>query len=231
MASSLSALRSRARIRADAVGNNFFSDAEINDYLNVGLGELHDILVLQYEDYYVGSVSFDVVSGKDSYPFDTLSLDNFYKCLGLDVDESGEVLRVRRFSFHDRNRYSSDVNLVGRGGTTDYMYQVRGDSIHLIPKPTSSGTATFWYVPSFARLTGDEDTVDSRIMSNWEEYAVLVAVFKMKEKEELSTTTVEKELARIEDRIHSAAMNRDAGESIGITDERSGAGIGTLEGY
>jgi hypothetical protein len=26
-------------------------------------------------------------------------------------------------------------------------------------------------------------------------------------------------------------MNRDAGESIGITDEYSGAGIGTLEGY
>ena len=231
MASSLSELRDRARIRADAVGNNFFSDAEINDYLNVGLGELHDVLVLKYEDYYVSSVSFGIVSGKELYPFDTIPLNNFYKCLGLDVDESGEVFRVRRFSFHDRNRYSSDASIVGRGGATDYMYQVRGDSIQLIPKPVSSGAATLWYVPSFTRLNFDTDTVDSRIMSNWEEYAVLLAVLKMKEKEELSTTAIEKEIASIFGRIEAAAANRDAGEPGGIVDDMAGVGIGLIGGY
>ena len=61
--SNLSELRTRARRLADAVGNNFFSDAEVNDYINTGLAELHDILVLKFEDYYVKSATFSLVSG------------------------------------------------------------------------------------------------------------------------------------------------------------------------
>ena len=231
MASTLSELRSRARTRADAVGNNFFTDAEINDYLNTGLGELHDILVLQFEDYYVGSIDFDVTSGKSNYPFDEMPLSNFYKSLGLDLVEGQERYRVRRFSFPERKRYSSDIRIVGRGGSLDSMYQVRGDSIEFIPEPKRSFKATLWYVPSFTRLTNDNDKVDSRIMSNWEEFAVLSAVYKMKEKEELATATIERELEAIRARIELASANRDSGESIGITDETLGAGTGILERY
>ena len=231
MASTLSQLRNRARTRADAVGNNFFTDAEINDYLNVGLGELHDILVLQFEDYYIGSVNFDVVSGKGSYPFDEMPLDNFYKCLGLDIVESGERFRVRRFSFPERNNYSSDIRYVGRGRNTDYMYQVRGNSVELMPEPTRSAKATLWYVPSFNPLTSDDSSVDSRIMSNWEEYAVLSAVFKMKEKEELATAVIERELLALKERIETASARRDSGEVTAITDNNGGLGIDYLEGY
>ena len=231
MASTLLELRNRARTRADAVGNNFFTDAEINDYLNTGLGELHDILVLQFEEYYVGSVNFDVTSGKDNYPFDEIPLDNFYKCLGVDIVDGAERYRVRRFSFPERNKYFSDVRIVGRGGSLDSMYQIRGDSIQFMPEPNRSFKAVLWYVPSFTRLMNDNDKVDSRVMSNWEEYAVLSAVYKMKEKEELSTTTVERELESIRSRIELASANRDSGEPIGISDEAVGSGTGILEGY
>ena len=61
------------------------------------------------------------------------------------------------------------------------------------------------------------------IMRNWEEYAVLTAVFKMKEKEELSTSVLKEELDGIRVRIEDAAANRDGGESMEITDEYSGA--------
>ena len=68
-------------------------------------------------------------------------------------------------------------------------------------------------------------------MSNWEEYAVVTAVYKMKEKEELSTTTIERELKALTGRIESAAANRDAGEPGGISDELEGTRPGWLRAY
>lgn len=231
MASTLAQLRTRARIRADAVGNNFFTDDEINTYINTGLGELHDVLVLKFEDYYVSSKSFDLVSDQSNYTFASMTLTDFYKCLGVDVSANSETMRVRRFSFQGRNSFSSDVAIRGRGDYSDLQYQIRGDSVELIPKPSSAGTMTLWYVPSFTPLASDSDTVSTSIMSNWEEYAVLLAVLKMKEKEELSITAIEKELASTYSRIESAATNRDAGEPGGIIDDMAGVEIGLIGGY
>lgn len=228
MGSTLAELRSRTRTRADAVGNDFFSDAEINDYLNTGLGELHDILVLAFEDYYVNSREFSTVSGQSTYPLSSIGAGNFYKCLGVDVADSGETLRVRRFSFGDRNRFKSNILTRGRGEYSDLMYQVRGNAIELMPVPDGESAMTLWYIPSFEKLVADTDTVDSSVMSNWEEYAILTAVVKMKEKEELSSTVIERELASLTERIESAAENRDVGEPYGITDELTGVEIGIL---
>ena len=230
MPTDLSKLRSRARTRADAVGNNFFSDGEIDRYINVGLGELHDILVLKFEDYYVTSVEFNLVSGQSKYSFDSLGVRNFYKCLGLDIIEAGETIRAKRFSFQERSRYSATA-ITGRGGYADYQYQVRGDGIEIIPEPTTTSTVKLWYIPAFQDLEEDDDEISSFVMSNWEEYAVVTAVYKMKEKEELSTTVIERELKAIGERIDAAAANRDAGESTGITDELEGTRPGWLRGF
>lgn len=226
--SSLKTLINQARIRADAIDNEFFSDPEITTYLNVGLGELYDILVLKFEDYFVSSSSFSLVNGQSDYLFDSAiwgdpaaKLTNMYKCLGVDMSQSGDTVRLRRFSIRDRARYSTD-GIVGRGGYVDYQYQLKGKSIALIPKPSTTETITLWYVPSVEPLAEETDAVDLSIMSNWEEYAVLTAVFKMKEKEELSTTVLKEELDGIRARIEDASANRDAGESMEITDEYSG---------
>ena len=227
MATSLSTLRTRARTRADAVGNNFFSDSEIDGYLNVGLGELHDILVSKFEDYYVNSVEFSLVSGQTNYPFNSIDCNNFYKCLGVDATDSGETIRVRKFEFAERDRYVATA-ITGRGGYTDYQYQIRGDSIEFIPEPNNASAIKFWYIPSFKPLEDDDDEINLSIMSNWEEFAVITAVYKMKEKEELSTTVIERELEAIRQRIESAATNRDAGEPGGIVDELAGTRSGWL---
>jgi len=81
-----------------------------------------------------------------------------------------------------------------------------------------------WYVPSFSALSADADPVESGVMLNWEEYAVISAAMKMREKEETSITGLEKDLERITLRIETAARDRDAGESMGITDELTGVG-------
>ena len=230
MATSLATLRTRARTRADAVDNNFFSDAEVDRYINVGLGELHDILVSKFEDYYVSYVDFNIISGTKNYTFGSLGIDNFYKCLGVDVTDSGETVRMRSFSFPERDRFSSTA-ITGRGGYADYQYQVRGDGIEIVPEPNTTSSIRLWYIPGFEDLVENDDEIRAFIMSNWEEYAVVTAVYKMKEKEELSTTAIERELKALRERIESAAANRDAGEPGGISDELEGTRPGWLRAY
>ena len=97
--STLSELRTQARQRVDAVGNNFFTDAEINNYLNSALAELHDLLVTKYEDYYVNKLSFSLVADQDTYSFSSLGLNNFFKLLGIDAVSGSDTMKVRRFTF------------------------------------------------------------------------------------------------------------------------------------
>ena len=216
--STLSELRTRARRRADAVGNNFFSDAEISDYINTGLGELHDLLVDKFEDYYVANVSFPLVSGTSTYSFDDIGLANFYKLLGVDLLNGTDTVRLGRYAFQERNAYEAGDRLLSLGGYTTHLYSLKGKQIEFIPEPSSTDTVKIWYVPTFVKLDGDDDSNDDRLAYNWEEYAVVSAAIKMRQKEETGTSTLEKELARIDSRIEEAARNRDAGESIGIID-------------
>ena len=220
--STLAELRTRARQRADAVGNNFFTDAEINDYVNIGLGELHDLLVNKFEDYYVSSVSFSLVADQTTYTFSAIGLSDFYKLLGVDAVQGGDTVRVKRFSFPDRNIFQSAVALHNSRGYSDYEYAIRGETVEFIPTPTSTDTIKLYYIPSYTKLSSDSATVSNSIELNWEEYAVLVAAIKMRQKEETSTAALERDLERITARIEDAARNRDAAEPFGITDETSG---------
>ena len=220
--STLLELRTRARQRADAVGNNFFTDSEINDYINTGLGELHDLLVMKFEDYYISSVSFSLTSGTGEYSFNSIGLDDFYKVIGVDASYGNDIVRVKRFSFPDRNKYAYNDVLYNNRGYAAYEYSIRGDNVVFIPTPNSTDSITIHYVPSFQKLSSDSDSVSSSIALNWEEYAVIVAAMKMLQKEETSTSPFERELKRITARIENAASNRDAAEPFGITDETTG---------
>ena len=220
--STLSELRARARRLVDAVGNNFFSDAEINDYLNTGLGELHDLLVLKFEDYYVSSISFNMASDTSSYSLQSIGLNNLYKLLGVDLKQGSETVRVPRYSFQERNTFKSSQALYSDRGHTNHRYSLTGNNINFIPTPTSSDEVTLWYVPKYTKLVNDSDSVDGSIASNWEDYAVYSAAIKMRQKEETSVTSLEREQEKITARIEEAARNRDAGEPMGITDEDMG---------
>lgn len=220
--STLAELRTRARQRADAVGNNFFTDAEINDYVNVGLGELHDLLVSKFEDYYVSSVSFSLVADQSTYSFSSISLSGFYKLLGVDAVQGSDTVRVKRFSFPDRNLYQSDSAIYSDKGYANYQYAIRGESVEFIPTPGSTDTIKLWYVPSYTKLSSDGATTSNSVELNWEEYAVLVAAIKMRQKEETSTGALERDLERITARIEEASRNRDVAEPFGITDEDTG---------
>lgn len=220
--STLSELRTRARRLADAVGNNFFSDAEVNDYINTGLGELHDILVTKFEDYYISSISFNLASDTSRYALESIGLNNLYKLMGIDLKQGSETVRVPRYSFQERNTFKASQALYSDRGNTNHRYSLTGDCLYFSPTPSSADEVTVWYVPKFTKLVNDSDSVDGNIASNWEDYAVCSAAIKMRQKEETSTKSLEREHDKLTMRIEESARNRDAGEPMGITDEDMG---------
>tara|TARA_R110000744_G_C19227579_1_gene547798 strand:+ start:253 stop:945 length:693 start_codon:yes stop_codon:yes gene_type:complete len=220
--STLLELRTRARRLADAVDNDFFSDAEINDYVNTGLGELHDLLVSKFEDYYISSISFNLVADTPDYTFESIGLGNMYKLMGIDLKQGAETVRVPRYSFQERNSFKSSQALYSDRGHTNHRYNMSGNTINFIPTPLSTEEATVWYVPTYKKLLNDSDSVDDNIASNWEDYAVYTAAIRMRQKEETSTTSLSKEQEKLAFRIEESARNRDAGEPMGITDEDMG---------
>ena len=188
---------------------------------------MHDILVLKFEDYYVNSATFSLVSGTKSYSLSSIGITDFYKLLGLDIAQGSDVIRIPRYSFQERNIFSSNSHIHTEKGFTNFRYNLNGTNIVFVPEPNATDQITVWYIPTYTKLTGDSSSTSGSIALNWEEYAVVSAAIKMRMKEETSTSGLERELQRIENRIEEAARNRDAGEPMGITDEN----IGILAGH
>ena len=216
----LAQLITRVRQRADMVGSAFVSDAEIVDYINVAMAEIHDLLVDKYEDYYVSTTTYTLPGGNPG----TLPA-TFYKALGVDFDSGGVSYRLKRYSFHERNMYNSPGAVAAR--IADTRYAIQGNQIKFIPDPTTSGTVTLHYVPEAQRFSSGSTSATivslAPAMANgYEEYVVVDAAIKclLKEESDVQPHMVYKEQLR--KRLEAAAGNRDAGESYKISDVNTG---------
>ena len=201
-------LIARVRRRADMVGSNFVSDVEVTDYLNQGIAELHDILVTKYEDYSLSSATFTLTAGEDN-EFDLPS--DFYKCLGVDYatnSNSTTVVNLRSYNFGERNMYNNLFYNTGLVATP--RYHIQGTRLKFIPKPTTSGTATLFYVPEAQQLTTKDTLLN--IPNGYEEYAVICAAINCLQKEETDVRVLLTQKAALKDRIEKAATYRNAGD-------------------
>ena len=210
----------RVRQRADMVGSAFVSDAEVVDYINVAMAEIHDLLVDKYEDYYVSTTTYTLPGDNPG----TLPA-TFYKALGVDLDAGGVSYRLKRYSFQDRNMYNSPGVVAAR--TADTRYAVQGNQIKFIPDPTMSGTVTLHYVPEAQRFSSGSTSATivslaPAVANGYEEYVVVDAAIKCLLKEESDTQPHMIYKEQLRKRIESAAGNRDAGESYRISDVNTG---------
>ena len=208
------------RRRADMEGSTFVSDAEIVDYINVAMAEVHDILVTKFEDYYVSTQTY------------TLPADNpgtlpatFYKALGVDFDVGGLTYRLKPYSFQERAIYNSPGMVASM--ITNTMYHVQGTQIKFIPEPTTSGTITLHYVPeptyfSSGSTSATVVSVAPQVAKGYEEYVVIDAAIKCLQKEESDVQVLLVQKQQQLQRIEQAAGKRDAGESYSISDVTAG---------
>ena len=214
-----STLMTQVRQRADMENSVFVSDTEIRVWLNAALAELHDIMILCFEDYYVNTTTYSLPGTNPG----TLPAD-FYKALGVDFETGGVTYSVKRYSFAERNMYNSNAGIVN-GNIAALRYNVRDDKIHFIPETPPSGTVTLHYIPECQQFrTGGEDdaaNINSKNKSvaiGYQEYLVVSAAIKCLMKEESDVRMLLAEKANIQKRIENAAPRKDAGQSHKIVD-------------
>jgi len=210
-----SSLRTRARRRADMENSSFVSDAEIQDYLNSSISELHDFMVKSFEDYFVSEQTYNVpiATGGVNLP------DDFYKALGVDYESGGITSTLKAYSFTERNVYNSPYAVIDR--LAEPMYKVEGSKIKLVPTNSQSGTITLYYVPLPTQFSTTVTEIET-IIPGYEEYVVVATAIRMLMKEESDVSVLERERQQLSSRIIRALSPRDVSGSFAIRDVRKG---------
>lgn len=234
---SLGEMRLRSQQRADRVNSQFVDTNEWNFFINQSLFELYNLLITEYEDYFVADpVTFDsggAVNGLYPLPngVDTFINSNtglpfvappMFKLMGVDlaINNSGTGwVRMNRFNFSDRNRYVYPNSNSTLYGVNNIRYNVLGDNIALIPNPTSGQTLRLWYIPKMTELLQDTDTTIQGI-SGWLQYVIVRAAKYALDKEESDTSKLDQELQFLKKTIEEDAMNRDVGMPHTVSDVR-----------
>lgn len=235
---SLAAIRLSAKQRADRVNSQFVTDSEWNGYINKAMFELYDLLVTNYEDYFLATpVQFVADGSTFLYPLPngsntfTNALTNatftpkaLYKLSGVDLalnNAANAYVTVNKFNFADRNRFVYPNTASTIYGVFNLQYRMMGSNIEFIPTPSGNQKIRLWYIPRLSELLLDTDTTDIGI-SGWIEYVIVRAAKYALDKEESDSTVLTQELAMLNSRIVEAASNRDAGMPDKISDTRTG---------
>lgn len=138
-------LIARARQESDNENSFFVTDAEVLGWLNIGLSELYDIIITQFEDYAESVYIFNTIAGTQDY---TLPID-FYKLQGVDLIEGQVNYTLRRFMNNERNRYQTNIYpAMGRY----FRYRIIGDKIRFMPIPQGAKQIRVSYAPLYAPL-------------------------------------------------------------------------------
>jgi hypothetical protein len=190
-------LRTKVRERADLVGNNFVTDTELNGYIDASYADLYDILIESGLNYFRITGTVNSVAGTASYALPS----DFYGTVALDYQvNTNQYVKVPEIEFADRLSFPTT-------GTRGLGYEIVGSNLILYPAPSATGQVyKHLYIPSPAKLAADGDTVDG--VSGWEEYIVVDCAIKCKEKEEADASQLERERARLLERITAASQNR-----------------------
>ena len=222
----IATLMSRSRQRADMEDNDFVQDAELVDYINAGIAELHDILVQEYgQDYYVSSKEFNTTADKDTYPInDSTSTENinildFYKLGGMDAKINGnDWFTLQPFNFNERNLYQNwgSWSLLG---LTNIRYRMVGGNVVFTPTPDTTTAVKVWYIPQAAQFSSSTDTSTTwDDINGYAEYVITFASIRMLQKEESDVSVLLAQKQDLRRRITEAAANRDADNPLTVSD-------------
>lgn len=231
----LGQLRLLSQQKADRVNSQFVTVPEWNTYINQSYFELYDLLITEYEDYYVAppiqfttngtTVQYQLPNGIVTF-FDQnnqpVVAPPFYKLMGVDCGlgtQGNAWVTVKKFEFISRNRYVYPNISSTFLGVFNLQYRLVGDTLMFIPTPAGNQTIRLWYIPKLAQLLKDTDTVDG--VSGWTEYIAVDAAIKALQKEESDVSVLMAQKEALIKRIEDSAMNRDVGQPDVISNTRT----------
>ncbi len=220
------------------MNSQFVTTAEWNSYINLAMYELYDLLVTEFEDYFMAApVQFVANGSQFLYPLPDgkIQFTNpltaqvgpaqaFYKLLGCDLalnNSANAYVTINKFSFVDRNRFVYPNTASTIYGVFNLQYRVMGSNIMFIPTPSGNQAIRLWYIPRLQELLADTD-VTAMSISGWIQYVIIRAAKYALDKEESDTSKLDTELVYIKGRVEETAANRDAGMPDKISDTRQG---------
>lgn len=211
----LSELKSRVLERADMVNSSFIDDtsgdSELVRYIQQSYRKLYNLVITSFSDWFVEDpVEFEITSG-NTYTLDT----DFYKLVGVDFYLSNSRwVEVRSFNFNERNRLGLTPNMPGFHKVI--RYRLMGNKLRFIPSDSCTGTYRYWYVAKPSVPVSDADTIEG--YNGWDEYVVIDAAIKCKDKEESDVRLLVAERAKLEEEILINARSRDESGTDRVTD-------------
>lgn len=245
---SLGQIRLMAQQKADRVGSDFVTLPEWNNFINLAMYELYDLLITVDEEYFVATpVQFNTdgttyqytlpdgvttftngISGASGYV-----ADPFYKLKGVDLGlntANNAWVTMSKFSFIDRNNFVYPNSASTIYGVFNCQYRLLGSKIEFIPTPTANQPIRLWYIPRLPQLLKDTD-ISTIGISGWLAYVITRAAKYALDKEESDTSKLDQELIFLKERIESTAVNRDTGMPDKISNVRGNGNWGSGMGW
>lgn len=166
---SLSQMNANVRKLADIEGTNALvrhPDADVNEYVNRGLGALYRLLMQAMSDQrYLSSTTITTASGTTVYALPA----DFESLISIDLTANGTKAWLISYEMHERAALTDPSAAYT---AIPFTYRLRGGNIEYLPTPGGAYTSTLWYVPSAPQLTGAQ-TFDT--ISRLDEYVIAYA--------------------------------------------------------
>jgi len=215
-------MMTRVRREADQENSTFIADAELREYLNAGIAELHDLLIKAEPEFFMREQTLTGDGSSDDFAVPT----DYYGTVGIDyqTDSTNELyVGLRRLSGDERNTYGG---ITGPALGYRFMYNNTNPElpyVRLQPRPTNGEVYRHTYIISATKYAtnGDDDTDTVYGINGYEEYPILRAVLKCFAKEESAPAVVREQLYDMRQRLEVAAENR-AFQPSSVTDVTSG---------
>ncbi len=230
-------LRTRVRQRADMVNSTFVSDSEIDTFNERAFQELYGMAVGEWEDIYVrkfettiapsAGLTGNVAASEFNLPSDVKKLrsvriknDRFLSPIsireieGLDAAGGSQRTSKPRYYWLYGNAYANPV-------PSSPTVASLGMSIALMPPPDTTYTITVYYVPAVSleevsRDDGFGNPNTLAMLADWDEYVVLTACIKCKDKEESDVSVLLQERAMLLENIKKSWQPVDTSEAARV---------------
>lgn len=183
----------------------------LDEIINDALLETYDIRVEQWSDYDTKSVTTTLTSGLDTYPLPT----DFYKMRKLELACDSTLTKWRKLHPSDL----SDSTRHQSASVRRFRYRIQGSSVLvLMPVPTSSTQVIrLWYIPIGPQLVNDSDAITFYVPAE-QKLVLNIAYRDCLVRQDLDTSTVDREIDKLTAQLRRAGDSRDAGEPFYLGD-------------
>lgn len=182
--SNLGQLRGRVRQYLDEITPFYWTDIEINEWINQSYFYYYMWVLQSYDSYFAKDTLINIVASQPKYPMPS----DLFKIRLLERVYATFTVPLRYFERMETANIIANTNFSNLYLPT---YRFEGNNIVLEPTPDVSITngLRLEYIPEPIKMVLDTDTPDADYSKMWEEPIVLRAAISAKQKEEAVANT------------------------------------------